>query len=228
MSTVRSIAWLSVFCILCWFPVPGRCQQPPQQKTGVEETTAVEDLMREHGVLDRLLLIYQEIGWRLAKRKHLPVHALKTATGIIRSFIQDYHEKLEEEYVFSALKKSGRIVPVVDTLQKQHEAGRKTIDRIMELEQGGPETDPAEVIQTMAVFSRMYRPHKAREDTVVFPEFKKILVPSEYKAAGDKFEDKEHQLFGGNGFEKIVAQVEELEKELDIYELSQYTPKPQS
>ena len=221
----RYVAILLVFSLFCLYPGRGGCQQP-QQKTGVEETTAVEDLMREHGVLDRLLLIYQEIGWRLAKRKPLPLHALKTATGIVRSFIQDYHEKLEEEYVFSSLRKAGRIVPIVDELQKQHEAGRKLVDRIMELEQASPDTDPTEVLQTMAAFSRMYRPHKAREDTVVFPEFKKILTPAEYKATGEKFEDKEHQLFGENGFEKIVAQVEELEKELDIYELSQYTPKP--
>jgi hypothetical protein len=32
-------------------------------------------------------------------------------------------------------------------------------------------------------------------------------------------------LFGEHGFEKIVAQVAEIEKSLGIYDLSQFTPK---
>ncbi|GAA3315622.1 hypothetical protein GCM10020331_010850 [Ectobacillus funiculus] len=31
-------------------------------------------------------------------------------------------------------------------------------------------------------------------------------------------------MFGKNGFQTILKQVEQLEKALDIYELSQYTP----
>lgn len=41
---------------------------------------------------------------------------------------------------------------------------------------------------------------------------------------GDVFEDKEHQLFGEDGFEKTVAKVSEIEKLLGIYNLSQFTP----
>ena len=42
---------------------------------------------------------------------------------------------------------------------------------------------------------------------------------------GDRFEDREHQLFGEHGFENIVSQVAELEKTLGIYDLGQFTPK---
>jgi hypothetical protein len=37
-------------------------KQTKQDK--VKEVSPVEDLMREHGVLDRILLIYDEILWR--------------------------------------------------------------------------------------------------------------------------------------------------------------------
>jgi hypothetical protein len=38
-----------------------------------------------------------------------------------------------------------------------------------------------------------------------------------------RFEDKEHELFGKNGFEDIVGRVVEIEKTLGIYDLAQFT-----
>jgi hypothetical protein len=38
------------------------------------------------------------------------------------------------------------------------------------------------------------------------------------------FPPKEEKLFGKDGFEKIVGQVADLEKELGIYQLAQFTP----
>lgn len=40
----------------------------------------------------------------------------------------------------------------------------------------------------------------------------------------EQFEEKEHALFGEGGFQTILGQVTDLEKELGIYELSQFTP----
>jgi hypothetical protein len=44
-------------------------------------------------------------------------------------------------------------------------------------------------------------------------------------ALRETFEDKEEKLFGKNGFEKIVGQGSDLEKQLGIYELSRFTPE---
>jgi hemerythrin-like domain-containing protein len=71
----------------------------------------------------------------------------------------------------------------------------------------------------------MYRPHEAREDTVLFPAIRSLMTAKEFDKLGDQFEDREHQLFGEHGFEKIVAQVAEIEKSLGIYDLSQFTPR---
>ncbi len=70
----------------------------------------------------------------------------------------------------------------------------------------------------------MYRPHEAREDTVLFPAFKDLITQDEYDSLGDLFERKEIDLFGSNGFQEVVDQVAEIEKELGIYKLSQFTP----
>ena len=64
-----------------------------------------------------------------------------------------------------------------------------------------------------------------REDTVLFPAFRKIVSPHEFDALGEDFEKKEDELFGEDGFFKVVDQVAQLEKKLGIFELSQFTPK---
>src|SRR5207253_1160861 len=95
-----------------------------------------EDLMREHGVLKRVLLIYGEVLRRIDAKQDFPPEALADAAGIIRSFVEDYHEKLEED-----------------------------------------------------------------------------------------FEKKEDELFGDDGFEKMVDKVASIEKRFGIYDLAQFTPK---
>ncbi len=61
---------------------------------------------------------------------------------------------------------------------------------------------------------------------MLLPALHGIMTAKEYDAMGDRFEDREQELFGKNGFERIVGEVAELEKALGIEELSQFTPSP--
>jgi hemerythrin-like domain-containing protein len=81
-----------------------------------------------------------------------------------------------------------------------------------------------ELGDALLLFIRMYRPHAAREDTILFPALRQIVSAKEFDSLGEEFEEKEEKLFGEGGFEKIVGQVAELEKALGIYELAQFTP----
>src|SRR5262245_23799541 len=74
----------------------------------MEEIAPTEDLMREHGVLKHLLLAYREIVRRLDARQDFAPEVLADAAGIIRRFIEDYHEKLEEDFLFPRFEKSGK------------------------------------------------------------------------------------------------------------------------
>lgn len=71
----------------------------------------------------------------------------------------------------------------------------------------------------LQAFVRMYEPHEAREDTELFPEFRKIVSSNEYDALGEDVEKKEHELFGEDGFDRNVAEVAKLEQALGIYDL---------
>lgn len=191
-----------------------------------EEVLPAEDLMREHGVLDRLLLIYENCAKRLAAKRAFPLTVLGGAADLMKRFIEDYHEKQEEEELFPRFEKAGKLTDLVRTLRAQHDAGRKITDRIRTLTAAElPEGRRQDLVTNLEEFLSMYRPHAAREDTVLFPAIREIVSADEYRELGEKFEDKEHQMFGEKGFEKIVADVAGLEKSLGIYELDQFTPK---
>ena len=114
----------------------------------------------------------------------------------------------------------------MNTLYEQLQAGRRVTDRIL-VTAGSLKTqgDRTRLAADLAVFNRMYAPHEAREDTVLFPALHEIISRNEYDALGEDFEKKEHQLFGDEGFEKMVDKVSGIEKSLGIYELAQFTPK---
>jgi hemerythrin-like domain-containing protein len=193
-----------------------------------EEVSPGEDLMREHGILKRILLIYGEAIHRLEKKLDIPPQAIADAAGIIRAFVEDYHEKLEEDHLFPRFRKAGKLIDLVDVLQAQHNAGRKLTDvtiRLATPQAMKSDDDRRELIVSLQQFIRMYSPHEAREDTVLFPAFHEIVTQNEYDALGEDFEKKENQLFGGDGFEKNVARVEAIEKTLGIFDLAQFTPK---
>ena len=198
-----------------------------KQDKPAEEISPPEDLMREHGVLKRILLVYGEALRRIDTNEDLPPEPLAQSAKIIRAFVEDYHEKLEENYLFPRFKKVGKLVELVDVLLQQHQAGRQLTDITMHLatEQGLKSADDRRKLAiSMRQFIRMYSPHEAREDTVLFPAFRGIVSAHEFDSLGEEFEKKEGELFGDDGFFKVVDQVAEIEKKLGIYDLSKFTP----
>ena len=74
---------------------------------------------------------------------------------------------------------------------------------------------------------RMYRAHAAREDTIIFPAWKQTLTAKQLDELNDKFEEIEHQQFGGDGFEDAVRQIGDIEGNLGLADLAQFTaPTP--
>ena len=142
-----------------------------------EEISPPEDLMREHGVLKRILLVYGEAIRRIDSKEDLPPEPLADSAKIIREFVEDYHEKLEEDFLFPRFKKANKLVDLVDVLLQQHQAGRRLTDITMHLATSQAlknADDRRKLADSMRQFIRMYNPHEAREDTVLFPAFRGI------------------------------------------------------
>ncbi len=204
---------------------------PDDGETGSEalsnEVTPTEDLMREHGVLRRIMLVYDHELGLLNDGKSPDYDAIFESATIVHVFIEGYHEKLEEDYIFPLFEKAGTLADLTSTLRRQHEAGREVTKSILLLSKekhSGTVDNPNALADSLTSFLKMYRPHAAREDTVLFPGLKGLLSAAEYSRLGDSFEDREHELFGEQGFEGKVNEVAGIEKEIGIYDLGRFTP----
>jgi hemerythrin-like domain-containing protein len=187
-----------------------------EEGEGEGEVTPAEDLMREHGLLERVLLIYEEGVRRLDARDDTARAPIAKAAAIVRRFVEDYHERLEEQHLFPRFEARRVEAELVATLRAQHVAGRTLTAAIT----GGG--DPAPPIRA---FVRMYRPHHAREDTVLFAALPRVFAAGELHELGERFEDEEHRRFGAGGFEAMVAEVAAIEASLGIADLAAFTPR---
>ncbi|MBO0800773.1 MAG: hemerythrin domain-containing protein, partial [Blastocatellia bacterium] len=110
-----------------------------EEKEEGGEITATEDLMREHGVLRRALLVYTAAAGKLhSNPASVSPDALQRNARLFRDFGEEYHEKkLEEAYIFPAVKKAGGTAATyTDILVAQHNRGREITDYILSVTQG--------------------------------------------------------------------------------------------
>ena len=182
------------------------------------DVSATEDLMREHGVIRRVLVVYRECASRLRASPSAPVgEGLQRAASLMRKFGEEYHEKqLEEAHIFPSLAKSA-VAGTAQTLLAQHKRGREITDLVLASTKGPIDSKNAESLaRTLESFARMYEQHTAIEDTLIFPAWKKAISKKQLEDMGESFEKIEHDAFGKDGFEDAVAQIGEIEKALAI------------
>jgi hemerythrin-like domain-containing protein len=202
------------------------CKASDKKDEG-QEVSPPEDLMQEHGLLNRLLLIYDHCREQLMNNEtNYSREALGAAAGIMKTFVEDYHERQEEDYLFPRFRKANQLTDLVQVLLNQHNAGRAITAQLTQLTKivTPTENDHQRLIKLLGDFNKMYRPHEAREDTVLFPAFRKIISTHEYDSLGEEFEKNEQKRFGKDGFENVLDKVAGIEKSIGVYELAQFTP----
>jgi hemerythrin-like domain-containing protein len=250
MNTMRR-QWLTGICTVGAGIVLVGCAKPSSNRSGKEkaiakdeepaerqgsqgaepEVTATEDLMREHGVLRRALLVYQESALKLrANASAVPPDALQQTAKLFRAFGEEYHEKkLEEAYIFPAVQKTGGLAAAyTGVLTAQHNRGREITGYIISATSASKLTvaNVEPLAKSMESLVRMYEHHAAIEDTVVFPAWKLTLNEEQMDAMNDKFEEIEHQQFGEDGYEEAVKQITDIETSLSLADLGQFTAPP--
>lgn len=80
--------FFSAILVLLFLPGFGfSSQENDAQSKEQEEVSTNEDLMREHGILNRLLLIYQEIADRIDNNQPFPLVSLTESSHLVRNFL---------------------------------------------------------------------------------------------------------------------------------------------
>jgi hemerythrin-like domain-containing protein len=206
-------------------------QQGKSKNSKEPEVTATEDLMREHGVLRRALLVFLEVVPKLRQNPGgVDAAALQQAAKLFRTFGEDYHERmLEEQHIFPLIRKQGpELKRYADILVEQHNRGREVTDYVLAVT-NGPRISVAQIdplAKVLESFVLMYQNHAAREDTIVFPAWKKNFTNKQLDEISDQFEDIEHKMFGKDGFEDAEKKMGKIEGELGFADLAQFTPPP--
>ncbi len=191
------------------------------------EDTPIEDLMREHAVLERVLLVYEEGARRLESGAEVAAPTLASAGGIVRRYIEDHHERDEETQVFPRLQQIDAELDLIETLRRQHAAGRRLTGEVLALATPAGVGNPSirsRLAGALRQFVRMYRPHAAQENTVLFPSFRKAVSRKEYEALRATLEKSERAAFGAHLYEGILREVRDLERASGIAELASFTP----
>jgi len=196
-----------------------------------EDVSATEDLMREHGVLRRTLIVYSELSKRLRtpQADSIDPAALADAARLFREFGEDYREHtLEEQYVFPEVRAvGGPNEKLVEVLLVQHQRGREITDYLQQVGAGGHiGAHAAPLADALAAMVRMYEPHAAWEDTVIFPAWKKTQSKARLDELAERFEEIEHQRFGADGFDDALSRIVRIEQAFGLSDLAAYTAPP--
>lgn len=176
--------------------------------------------MTEHGVLKRILLSYRAIVDRIDAGQRPPRGAVLDAAQIVADYIEDFHEGLEEAYVFPRLLRADTQTALIRTLLVQHDRGRHLTAAILDT----GNSDLRLLRTYLDRFVRMYEPHEAREDTVIFPTLRAITPQRTLDELAARFADEENAQFGDSALTTMLHRVGGVEEQLGIADLQNFTP----
>lgn len=186
-----------------------------------------EQLMRENGMLSRGLLVYELCLTRFKHHAEFPTGLVNSVAGIIKEFIIERHQRFEEEYLFPILEKETEQGDLISVLRKQHQAGAALTAQILEYSKPSAPAGKKGIARLAKLISDqviMSRPHMDRENTVLLPAFRKLALKSG-KTFSDEWNEKKNYLLNEDEFEKVLSEIEDIEKQAGLFELDKFTPQ---
>lgn len=198
------------------------------EKLEEQVSSPLEDLMKEHGLVERIVLIYDRMIENVAAGQAIDLSIINRTATIARDVIENHHERNEEQYIFPKFKEANYIVDIVDTLKDQHDRARAITKDIIDISSRGRGADMESLrrmINLCGAYAYMYLPHISRENTILYPTFYDIVSARYVKEIREKMEDDEKKLLGKTGFRGLVGRLSEIEKAAGTFNLSQYTAR---
>jgi len=192
-----------------------------------EGETAIEIVARQHGVLYRAVAVLEEIMGAMDARMDLPPEIIGGTVEIVRLFIVDHHQQLEEKFIYPVFDAAGKMNALVGVLREQHAAGSQLIGTLKGLcvEFSAKDLEKRRTMgSAIHQFSRMYRAHADREDTALFPLLRPIMLPKAYAELSSACQKAESEFQGENGFEETIRKLTDYENILGIGDLATFTP----
>jgi hemerythrin-like domain-containing protein len=201
----------------------GACARPSDK----DHVSASEAVMRDHGVVRRILVVYREAAALIrANFSSVDGRPIWRAADLLRRFAEAYHEPLEETQIFPAVMRAGgAAAALVPTLIAQHARGRQITAYVQARTVSGAVAgmDAEPLAAALESAARMFEAHEAYEDTLILPAWRAALTGKQFEDAASQFAAIETAAFKGDGFAQAVAEVGAIEAALRINDPGRYT-----
>ena len=174
-----------------------------------------EDLMKEHALVTRILIIYDKCVEILSESPILStISIVKQTAQIVRNFVENYHEYIEETYIFPLFSNDKKYDILIKELIHQHTISREiTSSIITDIENI---ENIKNVIDNIKKFNKIYVAHINVEDLSLIKNVRSHISEDEFIKLSKKFDEIEDEKLGKHGFKKILKELILIEHKLGI------------
>ncbi|MGC8493210.1 MAG: hemerythrin domain-containing protein [Syntrophobacteraceae bacterium] len=205
------------------------CSKSPRSQVEYSGT-AIEILERQHGLNRRALAILHKIKNGINAQMAISPEVAGGAVEIIRAFMIDCHQAMEEKYVFPVFGASQQTAELIAVLRKQHAAASQLTGILKPLCADFSQNDQAnrrKAVTMIHLLTYMSDAHESWEDTVLFPRLRADISKTSYDGLTAQLEAAETQFFGPRGYQETIQKIAALEQSLGIANLASFTPRPE-
>lgn len=182
--------------------------------------TAIDTLMAEHRVIERMLTLLERLAGRLDRGGDLPARLLGDLVGVAEQYIDALHHTKEERRLFEVVIERGLETEgaSVSALIHHHETGRSHLQdlgsELHRLRQGDRNAAAA-CVMAARQYAELLRAHIRMEDEDVFPLVGKALSVEEDRTLAMYFaeiDDARHTADLQARFEQLLVRCAELDE----------------
>lgn len=158
-------------------------------------TDPIETLMNEHRLIEKVLDSLEVFTRSSGREEAADRRTVGEFAEFIREFADRGHHGKEEEILFKALEQGGMPPGTgpVAVMKQEHEIGRGLVRRLAALAGEGDgilsEEETAELRSAAGDFIHLLRAHIQKEDSILFPMARNMLLAEDYDRVGERFED---------------------------------------
>ncbi len=192
--------------------------------------TAIETLGRQHAVTRRALAVMEKIKNSLNAQMVRSPEIAGGAVAIISEFMINYHQLMEEKYIFPAFASSQKTADLIATLRRQHGAAYRLTEILKPLCADLSKKDQEnrrKAVNMIHLLTRMSLAHESWEDTALLPLLRVVAPGKAYEQLGYTLESAETQFLGPGGIEPTIQKIAGFENSLGIGNLDSFTPRPE-
>lgn len=179
---------------------------------------AIDVLMHEHRVIERVLDALETAAGRLQRGEAVPARFFLDAADFASGFADRCHHAKEEGVLFRAMEAHGEPARggVVGMLVDEHVEGRQYVQKLREAAAELARGDASAARRTAGAafaYSALLREHIEKEDDGVFPMAAEVIPSSEHAAVLARFSDGSEADPASAEYAGYLALAERLERE---------------